>query len=54
MVDMVTKPNTSVTPNKLCQSPCAAGYIKTGISGSQGPSTKITNNAQGVMDFSLP
>jgi hypothetical protein len=33
----------------------AAGYIKIGINGSQGPSTKITNSTQGVIlvSFSL-
>lgn len=49
IVVMVTTLNirvTSSTPTRLC---FAAGYIRRGMSGSQGPSTKIMNSIQGVM-----
>jgi hypothetical protein len=37
---------TSIIPETLC---FAAGYIRMGISGSQGPKTKMVNKIQGVM-----
>ena len=49
MVLMVTALKTTATrivPDKLC---FAAGYISNGISGSQGPSTKIVKRIHGVM-----
>ena len=53
IVAMVAVPNTKATrstPKKLF---FAAGYIRMGIKGSQGPKTKIANNAQGVMLVAL-
>ena len=49
IVAIVTVPKTAVTissPDKLF---LAAGYMRIGINGSQGPNTKITKSAQGVM-----
>ena len=51
MVSMVTSPNTKDTciiPQVLAW---AAGYIRMGMSGSQGPRKNITNRIQGVMLF---
>lgn len=48
MVAMVTAENTKATstiPCKLCR---AAGYMSTGIRGSQGPKTKTIKRIQGV------
>ena len=48
IVSMVVNPKTDatrMTPGILC---CAAGYMTNGISGSQGPNTKIVNNIHGV------
>lgn len=49
MVTMVVRPKTAVTKNVPLKLAVAAGYINIGISGSQGPSTKIVNKIQGVM-----
>ena len=53
MVDSVAAAKTVVTAARPQRLPCAAGYMSKGISGSQGPKTKITNNTHGVM-FLLP
>lgn len=46
IVPMVITPNTIVTPMRVHQSLRAAGYIRTGIKGSQGPRIKMINRAQ--------
>ena len=51
IVSSVTRPNTMATAKTsdvLCR---AAGYMNSGMSASQGPSTKMMNIAQGVMDL---
>ena len=50
IVSTVTTPNTVVTSSTPGRLSWAAGYISSGISGSQGPSTKITKMTQGVID----
>ena len=50
MVRIVVRPKarvTRTTPNKLC---LAAGYMRRGISGSQGPKTKMVKRIQGVIE----
>lgn len=50
MVAIVTTENrieTRIAPAVLF---CAAGYISTGIRGSQGPKIKIRNSIQGVIE----
>ena len=50
MVKIVVKPKarvTNTTPPMLC---LAAGYIRSGMRGSQGPKTKMVKRIQGVSD----
>ena len=48
IVAMVTMPNMDETRITSKIFPFAAGYIRSGIKGSQGPKTKIVNKTQGV------
>ena len=48
IVAVVTVPKTAVTPIKSKSPPLAAAVIISGISGSQGPKTKMMNKTQGV------
>ena len=50
MVISVTRPNTSATATTSQPLCCAAGYINRGIKASHGPSTKMMNIAQGVIE----
>lgn len=43
--------NTLVTAATPSHEDCEAGYISSGMSGSQGPKTKIVNSNQGVTCF---
>jgi hypothetical protein len=54
IVRIVVTPNARDTSNTSIQFPCAAGYIKRGISGSHGPSTNIINKTHGVYDLASP
>gem|GEM_PF-3195049 len=45
---IVAAPNTPATNAAPARLPLAAGYIRSGISGSQGPNTKMMNKTQGV------
>lgn len=48
MVPIVTIANTNVTIISPNSEFLAAGYIRIGINGSQGPNTKTVNRIQGV------
>ena len=48
MVAALKTTATSIVPDRLC---LAAGYINNGISGSQGPRTKMVKSTQGVILF---
>ena len=49
IVAIVVIPNTTVTMTTEKMLPLAAGYIKSGINGSQGPKTKIRKSTHGVI-----
>ena len=51
IVSIVTNPKTMLIRTRPDMLFCAAGYISIGISGSQGPRMKMTNNIQGVRFF---
>lgn len=51
IVNTVTRPNTALTMRTPLRLSRAAGYINRGISGSQGPNTKMMKITQGVSDF---
>ena len=48
IVPTVVTANTDVTTTRPKRLFCAAGYIKIGIKGSQGPKTKMTNRVHGA------
>lgn len=50
IVAKVTSPNTAVTQATASMFPRAAGYMRSGISGSQGPKMKIVKRIQGVKE----
>ena len=50
MVMMVANAKTIVMSANNHRLPAAAGYIKSGMSGSQGPKRKIVKRIHGVMD----
>lgn len=49
IVISVTMVKMSVTATTAQTSPAAAGYIRTGIKGSQGPKRKMVNSTHGVI-----
>ena len=49
IVKIVTPPNKTTTPIIPAMLAFAAGYIRMGINGSQGPRTKIVKSTQGVI-----
>jgi len=51
MVPMVLKLKTRATSATSLRLSWAAGYMRSGIRGSQGPNTKMVNNTQGVRVF---
>ena len=48
IVPTVVMANTDVTTTRPKRLLCAAGYIKIGIKGSQGPKAKMINRVQGA------
>jgi len=53
IVAIVTTPKTPVTSTRPKVLLFAAGYISNGISGSQGPNTKMVKSIQGVRFFAF-
>lgn len=50
MVPMVVRPNIEATSATVHMLPLAAGYMMSGISGSQGPNTNIVKRIHGVKE----